>query len=468
MEKKQGLMGIIFIVLVIWLILFRQGVGIVPQQELLLASLIYFICSMPLIIFLYKQRRYVPYMPVFSIFFFVNFSLGIFNDYGLFEAADITHETIIKVLNLVLSGIVSMFVAFYTPLLNFIGKTVAKIRLTWDPKRAYQLAFSLTVFGSFFHYLYSATAIPVIYGGLVAFLSELSRLGIVIFYLLLLKNQLRFFDRIMLWGFFSFRLLLDLSSGSTALVLSDFITLFFIYFYHYKRIPWVRVAALCLIFVITFGARDEYRNLTWFSGEYGRSGPIRKSIVYVGLIVDSITGKKKEHLDDYKKLSYRTNMLITFSRIVELTPEYVPYWGGHTYSMFFSSFIPRFLYPGKPPKTLGQDFGHRYELLEPDDLTTSYNLPVLIEMYVNFGLTGILTGMFLLGLFFRLFYEIFNHPEAGEGGAVLSTMVFVGLFNLESDFSLLFGNTLQYIILFYIIIRFKIVKVVPSGQNQGP
>ena len=115
--------------------------------------------------------------------------------------------------------------------------------------------------------------------------------------------------------------------------------------------------------------------------------------------------------------------------------------------------------PEKPRKTLGQQFGHRYMFLHPQDVTSSYNLPILIEMYINFGPPAIIVGMFILGLIFRAFYNLFNHPAAGDGGFLLSAMIFTNLLSMESDFSLIFGNIINYIILFYIIIRFMKIPI---------
>lgn len=206
-------------------------------------------------------------------------------------------------------------------------------------------------------------------------------------------------------------------------------------------------------FFILFSVRDEFRKLTWVEGEYENASPREKVGLYIKLAYQKLTAGKEKYSAAYQKLSGRMDNLVTFSRVVEMTPRYVPYWEGYSYSTLLSSFIPRLFMPKKPEKRLGQEFGHRYMFLNPRDVTTSYNLPMVIEMYINFGPIAIIVGMFILGLIYRALYALFNHPASGDGGLLLSTMIFINLLNIDSDFSLVFGNIIQYMILFYIILK---------------
>jgi len=109
---------------------------------------------------------------------------------------------------------------------------------------------------------------------------------------------------------------------------------------------------------------------------------------------------------------------MTFAEIIERTPAQIPFWGGGTlYPLLFKP-IPRLLYPDKPRESSGQTFGHLYGFLSPDDETTSYNLPQLVEFYGNFGILGVLAGMFFLGVLYRVIQYIFVHPSMGLGAIV--------------------------------------------------
>jgi hypothetical protein len=131
---------------------------------------------------------------------------------------------------------------------------------------------------------------------------------------------------------------------------------------------------------------------------------------------------------------------MTFAEVIEKTPAQIPYWGGETlYPLLFKP-IPRLLYPDKPSEHSGQTFGHLYWFLDPDDETTSYNLPQLIELYGNFGIPGVLVGMFLLGILYRVIQYIFVHPGMGLGAMVGAVYIFTRLLLIESPLSLVIGG----------------------------
>ena len=88
----------------------------------------------------------------------------------------------------------------------------------------------------------------------------------------------------------------------------------------------------------------------------------------------------------------------------------------------------------------GQTFGHRYGFLAPSDLTTSYNLPQLVEFYANFGVLGVLLGMFFVGVVYRIIQHIFIHSGMGLGAVVASIYLFTGLLLIESALSMVIGG----------------------------
>jgi hypothetical protein len=129
-----------------------------------------------------------------------------------------------------------------------------------------------------------------------------------------------------------------------------------------------------------------------------------------------------------------------FADVVSRTPSEVPYWNGYTYTSLIGSFVPRMLWPNKPTKVIGQAFGHRYSYLYYTNLTTSINLPFLVEFYANFGIIGVLIGMGIVGIIYRVLDELINDPEQDLLASLIGVIVLVPLLMLESDFSLTFGG----------------------------
>jgi len=125
---------------------------------------------------------------------------------------------------------------------------------------------------------------------------------------------------------------------------------------------------------------------------------------------------------------------------VRQTGTTVPFWDGETYLSLVGFAVPRFIWPSKPTKTLGQDFGHRYGYLDSWDTWTSINLPFLIEFYANFGEIGVLIGMVIVGLIYRLLDNDLNRAGQPLQVTICSLVLLVPMLNIESDFSLVFGG----------------------------
>jgi hypothetical protein len=75
MQKRTNLFIFVFICSLIWFRLFKESSSETSNLELLLVSLLYFICCMPLLLFLGTQKKNIPFVPIFTIFYFVNFGL---------------------------------------------------------------------------------------------------------------------------------------------------------------------------------------------------------------------------------------------------------------------------------------------------------------------------------------------------------------------------------------------------------
>ncbi len=461
MQSRKGLFTLALALGAIWLVLFNLGQTKASTTEQIFASTIYLMSSIPLLIYFGRSEKNIPYMPVFGVFYFVYFGAAIFNSYDSFTLGYISPQIILKCLGMIIVGFISLLIAFYTPMGKIIDTMFKPIKIPWDPRKAYRIGIITGFLGLLVQYFSLVENLPFVIAAFTDFLIGLSRLGIAILFMLQLQNKLKLGGKIALWlGLFIPRLLLDVITGSTFPVILDFSLLFFLYFYYYNSVPWLKVIMVVATFFLIFSVRDVYREMTWFEGDYVSASPLQKMELYCKLIFKRLSGEKEQFKFAYEKLTTRTDYLVTFARVVELTPDYVPYWEGESYKTLLTTFVPRLILPGKPAKIVGQQFGHRYAFLEPEDETTAYNLPLLIEMYVNFGEAGVIIGMFILGLIFRVFYALFNHKDAGEGGLLISVVIFIGLLNIESDFSLIFGSLVQYTILFYLIVR----RMLPSPQ----
>ena len=103
---------------------------------------------------------------------------------------------------------------------------------------------------------------------------------------------------------------------------------------------------------------------------------------------------------------------------------------------------------------LGQDFGHRYSYIETYDRSTSINFPFLIEFYANFGWTGVMFGMLLTGMIYRVLDALLNVPGQSVVRSLVGLSIMLPLLNIESDFSLVFGGLFLNMVAFNVVLRY--------------
>ncbi|MCZ6610897.1 MAG: hypothetical protein O7A66_12935 [Alphaproteobacteria bacterium] len=120
----------------------------------------------------------------------------------------------------------------------------------------------------------------------------------------------------------------------------------------------------------------------------------------------------------------------------------MPYWGGETYKPFFTSMIPRAVWPGKPEERAGNAFGRRYGILTEAERRMSVNIPWTTEMYANFGRVGVVLGMGLVGALFGFLERFLARPGMAPLEFATGAMILLPLFYQESNFSLMTGSLL--------------------------
>jgi hypothetical protein len=225
---------------------------------------------------------------------------------------------------------------------------------------------------------------------------------------------------------------------------------------------------VALVLVAVKGVLQDYRRQVWFTG-IELSLPQRAAVM-TGLITTQVRneGVISTVRTGWTAAVTRSATLDLLADIVRRTPRDIPYWGGQTYVSLIGFAIPRILWPGKPEKTLGQDFGHRYSFIEPSDRSTSINIPFLIEFYANFGVVGVFVGMFLTGCVYRVLDRLLNVPGQSIVRSLASLSIMLPLLNIESDFSLVFGGLFMNAVAFEIVLRFLNARIRQGTQVTRP
>jgi hypothetical protein len=219
-------------------------------------------------------------------------------------------------------------------------------------------------------------------------------------------------------------------------------------------IVWIGGIVFGAVLIISLrGVTDQYRKMAWYQNE--GAGAIEGSQMFFGLLQQRIAsdGVQGTIEKGFATSAGRSANLDLLADVIRRTPDEVPYWGGETYLSLVGAFIPRFLWPDKPTKELGQGFGHRYGYIGARDSNTAINLPILVEFYVNFGMAGIALGMFLVGMIYRLVEHAVNRPGQDNIYSLAGIVLMIPLTNIESDFSLGFGGLILNGLALWFILR---------------
>jgi len=115
------------------------------------------------------------------------------------------------------------------------------------------------------------------------------------------------------------------------------------------------------------------------------------------------------------------NQFDWFAIVLKNTPTVLPYQYGKTLLEYFVQFVPRMFWAGKPLPI-------EYRVT---NLLANYQsgspFTIVGEMYINFGLAGILFGMIILGIFARTAYEYMKQNPSNSAAILLYSCFYANL-----------------------------------------
>ena len=106
----------------------------------------------------------------------------------------------------------------------------------------------------------------------------------------------------------------------------------------------------------------------------------------------------------------------------------------------------------KPKEEWGNFWGKKYGILWPDDTGTSWNFTILNEFYANFGIKGVIIGMFLLGLLIKVLLILFSFNFKQPILLSAASTIMLNFFYQEVNLSMLLGAVINQILFFVVII----------------
>ena len=154
---------------------------------------------------------------------------------------------------------------------------------------------------------------------------------------------------------------------------------------------------------------------------------------------DRIDGVQRVHLTP-RRLDY----LLPLAWLTMHTPDPLPFLYGETFLPILYKLVPRAIFADKPVDVW--DVSTRYGFRSAT-AWNNFKVHQLGEFYVNFGVAGVLLGMFVLGLLCRSLHELFHQPGAGAATLAAGTHMLVVLaLEMESVLSVSLGFLIWYAI----------------------
>ena len=427
---------------------------VVPEDVRTLSGILWLLCWLPSLVYLTRhpsRRSPIPLLPIIGIAHGMYYALQL--TVGVDNANQIQTITMAPLdprreydapVRLALGGWIALLVGYMAakqllparPLRVAEGVSIPVLR-TWGVR--------LLVGGIAFDVMRQALPVPLVLRGALNFAAMLAQFGMAVLIVLNVRGWLRRWHQMVLLGGVAAILLLAIGTGSIASAVFAVLTALLAMWIGEQRVrPWwivVGIAAMAL-FVALRGVAMDYRRIAWFTNE--QLPVAQRSQVILGILAQRVEreGVEGAVLHGWETVSTRSANMDLFADVVRRTPRDVPYWNGATYLSLVGMAVPRVIWPNKPVKQLGQTFGHRYEYLGEWDRSTSVNLPYFVEFYCNFGATGVLLGMFIVGILYAALEQRLNTPRQGAFLSLCALVLLVPLINIESDFSLIFGGLL--------------------------
>jgi hypothetical protein len=247
--------------------------------------------------------------------------------------------------------------------------------------------------------------------------------------------------------------LVGLTTGMLESALMPLVLMLAVRWHATRRMPWLAIVVGFVLFGLLNPAKFEYRRQVWYSGEeYGFN---ERLSVWGEAVEGEIQGSVEEGTwqETIRETLARFDLVHRFSYVREMTPSFVPFYRGETYSYFLYAWIPRLLWPSKPSASeanqrIDVDYGLKYEW---QDSTTS--IGQLPEAYANFGIIGIAVVMALQGIVFAILDAVLNDTRSEGGRAIYLVVMAYFLNGIGTSSAVLFGSLVQYVLASAVILR---------------
>lgn len=251
------------------------------------------------------------------------------------------------------------------------------------------------------------------------------------------------------WTIVAVNIVVGFISGFKGQVVWPLIWALFIYYYYRRRIPRMAVVAAVVGALLLIPANLMYRGLARPTASTASAidsigDAWQAATEAISSTVETSTSQRVSTFAVWATARFRN--IDSVALIVQKTPEQYPYLRGELYWQALPvTIIPRFLWPSKPSLQVGYEFGQKYLGLPPEILTS---IPVTQpgDLYMNFGVAGVLVGMAAWGSVAGLLYRWFLRQTSLAAILLYVTAISV-IATIEADFVSLLATGFRLLLL---------------------
>jgi hypothetical protein len=463
-QIRFGLIVFAYVLLALYAVFIQQDDSITLAQAGY-TTLIIMLGTLPGVFSLIDRREagLLPLMPLHGLFYALAFGLPVFSgktDWSRVNSAVITDALVLTIL-----GLVCLYLGYYVSR-GLYSRSLQPTRfLNGVPlKRRIGIAWIMYGMSMLLQLVPALGSLPS--AGQLS--TPLGYLAMGILFLLALDKAVSKNHLILVTAAIGCALTIKLLSGSLAQAVFLLVLLGILYWGKKRSIPLGFILICGVIAILLNPIKQSYREYTRVAADAPSPSYVHKARMFYKATFDHYTNDDPVPSDgiDPGVVNRIGHSITVFADVINMTPEQVPYWRGGSYQTLWTSFIPRFLWPDKPQATIGNEFGHRYFFLGPTDTSTSHNLPWLPEFYANFGIIGVVGGMFAVGVLFRFLAQKLSVPIGSGIEYVLGATVTFSLFYAESNFALMAGGVLTTYLALLILLRLLTLDFTPAVTQR--
>jgi hypothetical protein len=357
---------------------------------------------------------------VFTTYFFADVMVGR-EEYGFADLKALAPSDIVNGQIVVLVGLLALLAGHAIPIEKLVPGGIPRPRREWSPQATLIVAMVMIPLGWSIYLASQYGVLPKRVGsGFIGQLGNATYLGIALLMLAYLRHRSRA-ALILMVVLIPPTMVFNYFTGAKGLFFAPAAVTLIAYIVVTRRIRmrWFLVAfvAMSLFYPIA----NFQRQVILQGNTKGVAFALRKPLEVIERTARfagsySIT----EHMiSGIAATSVRFDGLGIASLIVRDCPSRVPFQGGWSLANIPLSFVPRIIWPNKPD--LGSGLWVTANFMggpSPSHTGSTW----VGELWYSYGWPGVVAGMFLLGIFFRIVHEVLFQPDAVIAVQLLSVV----------------------------------------------